>query len=244
MKFIKQLAGALAVIIVCAVGIGFKFASTVHSAPPNSLSSVAHDSSLQGTGTSASPLGVAAGGIQTGHLAAGTVTLPKLGVAGSPTTGTVLGYDGTGLAWQPPGVGGVRVVDSVGHSYPYEVNGHSAVLQTQVATFIVPLAANDFFPNCCIPVYYTSSDCSASGQVYYGVTGIDPNALTTGPVMIDSGVIYYSTASGQIVNFNSRGDLSHTWCTVGSGTVYGAWSSYSTLSLSTYLVPPFRLQVN
>src|SRR5258708_31669178 len=171
MRIRRVLAGVSFVILAFSAGIGLNLIQRgrpVLAAPPSSLTSVAHDSSLQGAGTTTSLLGVATGGIQTGHLATGAVTLPKLGVSGSPATGNVLGYSGSGLTWQPPGTGGLRVVDSVGHSYPYEVNGHSAVLQTPVATFLVPLAVDGIFPNCCVPVYYTSVDCSSSGQVYYG----------------------------------------------------------------------------
>jgi len=89
--------------IVCA-GIGSRFAATAQGPPggppPTPLTSVTHDDSLTGAGTTASPLRVATDGIQTSHLANATVTLPKLTVSGSPAIGTVVGYNGTGLAWQ------------------------------------------------------------------------------------------------------------------------------------------------
>ena len=52
--------------------------STLTISSPNSLSSVAHDSTLTGNGTAGSPLGVADGGIGTGQIANQAVTLSKI----------------------------------------------------------------------------------------------------------------------------------------------------------------------
>src|SRR5689334_8623978 len=52
--------------------------NTLTIAAPNSLTSVAHDSTLAGNGTSASPLGVAAGGIGNTQLANNAVTSAKV----------------------------------------------------------------------------------------------------------------------------------------------------------------------
>jgi len=52
--------------------------NTLTIAAPNSLSSVTHDSTLTGSGTSGSPLGVAAGGIGNTQLANNAVTLSKI----------------------------------------------------------------------------------------------------------------------------------------------------------------------
>jgi hypothetical protein len=52
--------------------------NTLTIASPNSLTSVAHDSTLMGSGTSASPLGVAAGGIGNPQLADNAVTFSRI----------------------------------------------------------------------------------------------------------------------------------------------------------------------
>ena len=52
--------------------------NTLTIAAPDSLSSVAHDPTLTGSGTAASPLGVAAGGINTAQLADDAITLSKI----------------------------------------------------------------------------------------------------------------------------------------------------------------------
>jgi len=52
--------------------------NTLTISAPNTLTSVAHDATLTGNGTAASPLGVAAGGINTAQLADNSVTLSKI----------------------------------------------------------------------------------------------------------------------------------------------------------------------
>ncbi len=59
-----------------------------------------HDATLTGYGLNNSALGVATGGIGSGQIATGAVTLPKLSIAGSPAVGSTLGYNGSALAWQ------------------------------------------------------------------------------------------------------------------------------------------------
>jgi len=91
------------------VAVGFRFAATTQAQgqggpPPPPLTSVTHDNSLTGAGTTASPLGVAIGGVQTGHLANAAVTLPKLAISGSPALGSSVGYNGSGLVWQPANI--------------------------------------------------------------------------------------------------------------------------------------------
>jgi len=61
------------------------------NAPSGGLTSVAHDGSLAGDGTSGSPLGIAAGGVSKVALA-----------ASGGSNGQVLGTDGTNLKWQNP----------------------------------------------------------------------------------------------------------------------------------------------
>ena len=72
--------------------------------PPAStqpLTSVTHDATLSGNGTAASPLGVANGGI----------TASLLSTPAPPVTGQVLVFADTGLAWQSPAVGGMKLED-------------------------------------------------------------------------------------------------------------------------------------
>ncbi len=68
------------------------------------LTSVAHDGTLTGNGTTSSPLGIADGGVSTA----------KISAAGS-TAGQVLASDGTHVVWQTPSGGG----GGGGFSLPY-----------------------------------------------------------------------------------------------------------------------------
>ena len=63
------------------------------NSPGGGLTSVSHDGTLTGDGTSATPLGIATGGVAKAKLA-----------ASGGTSGQVLGTDGTNLAWQNPGL--------------------------------------------------------------------------------------------------------------------------------------------
>ena len=94
--------------------------------PPAStqpLTSVTHDTTLSGNGTAASPLRVANGGI----------TAPLFLTPAPPTTGQVLGFDGTGLSWQSPPSGGMKLED---HHQELEF----VKAPTDQLTFSVPVA--------------------------------------------------------------------------------------------------------
>jgi hypothetical protein len=60
------------------------------------IATVQHDATLQGDGTAGAPLGLAAGAVSQGKLA-----------AGGGTAGQVLGTDGTSLVWRTPAAGGL-----------------------------------------------------------------------------------------------------------------------------------------
>lgn len=64
--------------------------NTLTIAAPNVLSTIAHDTTLTGNGTSASVLGIANGG----------VSAQKLNVTAAPAAGQFLSFDGSSLAWQ------------------------------------------------------------------------------------------------------------------------------------------------
>jgi len=74
------------------------------------LPSIFHDASLSGLGTAGSPLGIAAGGVNTLHLATSAVTAPKLGTTNAPGAGQVLSFNGSSLFWQTPALGTITGV--------------------------------------------------------------------------------------------------------------------------------------
>ena len=84
--------------------------NTLTIAAPDVLTSISHDATLAGNGTSGSLLGIANGGVgatqlannavSTVKLATGAVTAPKLNTVTSPAAGQFLGFDGSNLAWQ------------------------------------------------------------------------------------------------------------------------------------------------
>src|SRR6185295_3271672 len=84
--------------------VGFKFADGTLMTSAG-LSAVSHDTSLFGIGPSASPLGLATGGVNSLHLGNGAVTAPKLGTTSAAGAGQVLGFNGSSLVWQTPAVG-------------------------------------------------------------------------------------------------------------------------------------------
>jgi len=71
-------------------------------ASPSSLSSVSASAPITGNGTIQSPLGLAPGGIDSGHLASGAVTAVKLKTTTAPAAGQMLGFDGVALQWMTP----------------------------------------------------------------------------------------------------------------------------------------------
>jgi hypothetical protein len=154
-------------------GVGLNLISpnfTVHGAsgpsdpPPSALKTVTHNATLAGDGTTASPLGIANGGVGTVQIANGAVTSSKIGAA-SPMPGQLLSFNGTGLAWQAPSVAGVRVVDSLGHDVgPYD-SSRSALRRMGAFTFLLAVDQNGF-TNGGISFAHTTSDCSGPRYLY------------------------------------------------------------------------------
>src|SRR5262249_19529451 len=69
---------------------------------PSSHTSVSVSAPITGNGTIQSPLGLAPGGIDTGHLASDAVTPVKLKTTTAPVAGQMLGFDGVALQWMTP----------------------------------------------------------------------------------------------------------------------------------------------
>lgn len=99
----------ISVLVGLAMGLLFSGHGTaVAQGPPSGhgpLFSVSHNVTLTGDGTSATPLGIANGGVGPNQLANGAVTLPKLN-GGTASAGQVLTFNGSGMAWQTPGGAG------------------------------------------------------------------------------------------------------------------------------------------
>jgi hypothetical protein len=114
--------------------------NTLTVAAPNALAGVAHDATLTGGGTGASPLGVASGGIGAAQLAPGAVTADKVAVplalsgavdgVGGVLSATNSGFGGTGVLGLSTGAGGygVRGIYSGGDGGPDDLSRGSGVL--------------------------------------------------------------------------------------------------------------------
>src|SRR6266853_4011548 len=193
--------------------------------PP--LFSVAHDATLTGSGVTNNPLGVASGGIGTGQLANGAVTLPKLSISGSPATGTVVGYNGSGLAWQAAS-GGAQVVDSVGHSYPVQITvtgAYGAVWQTGGETFVIPIATTTSLSDVSFNLLYSSFDCSGQGYFQGPPYVVDPSTLLfqqpSATFGITGSTLYYATGRDLPLQPNSYNLGPGTTCTPQGNTQTG-----------------------
>jgi hypothetical protein len=113
--------------------------NTLTIASPNSLTSVAHDSTLTGTGTIALPLGVANGGIGNAQLANNAVTLSKI-ASGQVVTGLNNLTDSVTLAAGPnititPSGNTLTIVGAAGSSAAYH--------NTSVFPFVLDAPGDD-----------------------------------------------------------------------------------------------------
>jgi Collagen triple helix repeat (20 copies) len=146
--------------------------------------------------------------------------------------------------------GGVRVIDSAGHSYPYDValNG-SVIWQSQALggkTFAIPVNQNGMGTafDIAFLVMYRSSDCS--GTSYTQGTKVpflhEPFSFVAG------NTLYYVSGQAQSGDFysyqahHSNGNTDSCTVVTGGG---GATEllPISTFDLSADFVPPFHLQV-
>ena len=204
--------------------------------PPAALKSVAHNATLTGDGTTTTPLGIANGG----------VTAPKLSAAAIPTAGQVLGFNGANLAWQIPPVGGVRVVDSLGHDVgPLVMTAGGPTVSRKLGTFtfLLDVGTNGFIIPLHFPFYHTTSDCSGPRYIL-----IEPNSFWRGSTNIGTQLFYAVDPPQQItVNsieyFTSPTDPNQPGPCQGFGATTFSGGLVATFDLSTLgLVPPFRLQ--
>ena len=162
MKPWKVLSSSLLILLGFTAGIALRTTPTTVSAadptPPKPLTSVAHDSTLNGDGTAASRLG----------LANGAVGVAKLSPSRLPSTGQVLGFDGAGLTWKTP-FSAAHVVDNVGKDVgPANPGGGSVLLRIQGVLFIVGgIGPSGYVGDQGFRFLHTSSDCS--GQRYMPV---------------------------------------------------------------------------
>lgn len=168
MKTWKLVSSILFVLLGFCAGVGLNFlpiSTTVRGAPgapeppPAALKSVSHDATLFGDGTTASPLGIANGG----------VSAPKLSAAAGPSPGEVLGYNGANLAWQAPPIGGVRVVDNVGQVVGPLVQPTGVLRQIGGFIFLLGVGSDGFHPNGPSGFYHKTPDCS--GQRFIPESG-------------------------------------------------------------------------
>jgi hypothetical protein len=255
----KVVAGTLLVVLSCWTLLN-NVTTIVDAAatPPQPLTTVAHDNTLKGSGTTADPLGVAAGGIGTTQLANGAVTLPKISISGTATAGSVLGTNGTGLVWQAASSGGsgggARVVDSAGHSYPLgpapPLPFFGAVWQTGGLTFAIPLNRGAIYETG-VARYYTSGDCSGTAYLQSSpgyIPSGDARELLVQLIGISfytlSNTLFYPGTFVASITANSADSGPGTGCSSQPNMFTGPVNVALSASLSSAFVPPFSVQLN
>jgi hypothetical protein len=184
----------LEIAVACPSGSGFTTLSPRQelTPSPNALfaasAAVSTDATLTGNGTSGTPLGIAAGGVNTAQLANSGVTTGKLSATGS-SSGQVLTSNGSAVAWQAP-----TGLSSVSHDTTLTGNGTGGT-PLGVAT---PLAL----------VASTSSGVvgainSGTGQ---GVSGFNANGVgVLGASTNATGVVGQSTGATGVSGTSSTG---------------------------------------
>ena len=156
MRVWKVLSSTLLILLGFTAGIALRTTPNTVSAadptPPAALKIVAHDSTLNGDGTAAAPLG----------LANGAVNVAKLSPSRLPSTGQVLGFDGAGLAWQNAASGGVHLIDSQGKDVgPFIFSLTGVLVQLSGRTFRIGASPSGFPDPQSLSVFlHLTTDCS------------------------------------------------------------------------------------
>ncbi len=201
-------------------------------APATGANAVVHDSTLTGTGLTASPLG----------LAAGAVTVSKLGTNNVAQAGQVLTFNGTQLTWQTPAAnnaaGPFKIVDSLGnevgilidpanYSFPYVVRYFPAD-----DTFVAFYLDINGVPENNLASFYESTDCT--GPSYF----IGRSSTFTQPGVRIGGTFYYPIGTNQQRHI-------HSW-NVPNGPCettdfHGEFSPVAAVPIGDLGTPPFKL---
>ena len=209
---------------------------------------IAHDTSMTGAGTNTSPLGVATGGINTGHIADGSVTSGKLAATNAPQTGQVLTFNGTAMNWQTPAASNapaaLRVVDSQGSEVGFQpISG--GVTYTTGDLFVLRYFPGAGFISFYITVggvydyeipylYYESTDCTGTGILPLNYF---PDRFAQEGYRYGSS-FYYSTAATQSYHIRSL-KPGNDPCQAHEFT--GDLPVYVTIPVTDLGTPPFRL---
>jgi hypothetical protein len=178
---VKKNVSTLVIVLLIGVILGLVFSSRTSvtaQGPPNQnrpLSSVTHDATLTGDGTTSSPLGIADGG----------VAAPKLNTQTAPAAGQVLGFDGTNLAWQPPSAGAnivtfrhTRTPDNMcGPFDSYSLIDHPSINANADVFIFVTALVRTTSPSSSLQLVYTGGEgfgtCPAARWVVRGGDALD-----------------------------------------------------------------------
>lgn len=187
----------------------------------NGSSTVTHDATLTGSGTTASPLGIAAGGVGTAHLsdgavttnktANGAITSSKLAATNTPQSGQALTFNGTNLTWQTP-KSSLRIVDSTGKEVGfYDIYSYLVVVYISSVGEWFRLGADKsgFYVNNDVVLFYQSANCA--GTPYANVYRNGENSFANDAV-VSGNFIYYATAPPETVDTLSYKQLSDNVC--------------------------------
>ncbi len=240
-------------ILAIVVSIAFNTTTLGQNVPPagngngngNGNSTVVHDATLKGNGTTTSPLGVAPSGVGTTHLADGAVNAQKLAV-GRPQAGQVLGSDGTNLTWQTPN-SSLRIVDSLGKEVGlYDFSSGRVIFKLPatgnlVSAYVSPKGFGNsgaFLENA--PRHYTSPNCTGTFYVQGGGAFSFSEYAFINTVMVSDGLIYYATEPPKPVTILSQYTPFFNRC---DNTNYSKdLAPYATMPLSDLgLTPPFNI---